>query len=134
FKRKVRRAGVALYTAPGNFQTHLEVYAEARDHFVTSATDFSNDTKLTGVMAEILWGSFLLGVQSTTETEKGFDAASTPSDENLETKATIVTVGWVPEGGGLSLVLSMETEEETDKVANEVLELEIVSVGLAFVF
>ncbi|MCZ6556542.1 MAG: hypothetical protein O7A69_02045, partial [SAR324 cluster bacterium] len=119
---------------PGNFQTHLEVYAEARDPFVTSATDFSNDTKLTGVMAEILWGSFLLGINATTETEKGFDSASTPNDENLETKATIVTVGWVPEGGGLSLVLSMETEEETDKVLNEVLELEIVSVGLAFVF
>ncbi|MCZ6626786.1 MAG: hypothetical protein O7E56_01025, partial [SAR324 cluster bacterium] len=67
FKRNVRRAGVALYTAPGNFQTHLEVYAEARDPFVTSATDFSNDTKLTGMMAEILWGSFLLAVNATSE-------------------------------------------------------------------
>ncbi|MCZ6531890.1 MAG: hypothetical protein O7A08_02870, partial [SAR324 cluster bacterium] len=74
------------------------------------------------------------GVQSTTETEKGFDAASTPTDTNNETKATILTVVWVPEGGGLSLILSMETEEETDKVLNEVLEVEIVSVGLAFVF
>ncbi|MCZ6534292.1 MAG: hypothetical protein O7A08_15180, partial [SAR324 cluster bacterium] len=93
FKRNVRRAGVALYTAPGNFQTHLEVYAEARDPFVTSATDFSNDTKLTGMMAEILWGSFLLAVNATSETEKGFDSADTPPQEDLEIKATIVTVG-----------------------------------------
>ncbi|MCZ6647135.1 MAG: hypothetical protein O7B79_12950, partial [SAR324 cluster bacterium] len=107
---------------------------EARDPFVTSATDFSDDVITTGIMAEILWGSFLLAVNVTSETAKGFEAADVPPEEDVETKATIVTVGWVPEGGGLSLILSMETEEETDKVANEVLELEIVSVGLAFVF
>ena len=137
FDRNLMRAGVGILSIESGFQVHLEAYVDNREAFEVpqggGGVDKALEEKTTALVAEVIWNNILLGVHLINTNTTDVDAAGvTTSDEDVS--ETILIVGWVPEGG-LSIVASLSSEElEDNQGSGDTEDLDLFSVGVAYVF
>jgi hypothetical protein len=137
FDRNLMRAGVGILSITSGFQVHLEAYVDNREAFEVpqggGGVDKALEEKTTALVAEVIWNNILLGVHLINTNTTDVDAAGvTTNDEDVS--ETILIVGWVPEGG-LSIVGSLSSEElEDNQGSGDTEELNLLSVGVAYVF
>lgn len=137
FDRNLMRAGAAILSINSGFQVHLEAYLENRDAFEVpqggGGVEKALEEKSTTLVAEVVWNNILLGVHLINANSTTVDPAGVTTGDEDETE-TILIVGWVPEDG-LSFVASLSTEETEDNLsAGSSREVELISVGIAYVF
>ena len=141
--RNVIRLGVGLSTGMRDpeeradaeatrFQVHLEVFREVRDPFEIGPVARSSDTTTDGFVAELLWGSIILGFKGTTKTEEEIDGAGVKTGDT-ESREGEITIGWVPEKG-LSLLISLSKQEIEDKLSPATAEGNSIVLGVGYVF